>query len=91
MTHESDFYRKLYQNKFRGDDSITFQIFGVPIGNAKIARKIKFHIAAPLIKYQQKTYNSCCLISLASTFHCINDNRCVPALLNSIEESLTLE
>ena len=44
-----------------------------------------------MIKYHQKTYNSCCLSSLSSAFHCINDNRAVLALVNSIEESLTLE
>ena len=69
----------------------TFQIFGVLIGNAKITRKLKFHPAAPVIKYHQKTYNSCCLISLASSFNCINYNRAVPDRLNSIEEPLTLE
>ena len=68
-----------------------FQIFGVPIGNAKIARKLQFHLAAQVMKYHQKTYNSCCLSSLASAFHCINDNRSILALLNSIEESLTPE
>ena len=31
MTREPDFYRKLYQTKFMGDDTKTFQIFGVPI------------------------------------------------------------
>ena len=35
MTHEPDFYRKMYQNKSRGDDTKTYQIFGVLIGNAK--------------------------------------------------------
>ena len=42
MTREPDFYRKLYHTKFRGDDTKTFQIFGIPIGNAKITRKVKF-------------------------------------------------
>ena len=65
MTHEPDFYRKLYQNKFRGDDTKIFQIFGVPIGNAKITRKVQFRPAATVMKYHQKTYNSCCLSSLA--------------------------
>ena len=36
MTREPDFYRKLYKNKFRRDDTKTFQIFGLPIGNTKI-------------------------------------------------------
>ena len=65
MTCETDFYRKLYQTKFRGGDTKIFQIFGVPIGNAKIKIKVQFHPAAPLIKYHQKTSNSCCLGSLA--------------------------
>ena len=61
-------------------------IFGLPIGNVKITRKLQFHPAAPVIKYYQNTSNSCCLSSLLSTFHCINENRAVPALVNSIEE-----
>ena len=85
MTCKPYFYRKMYQTKFGGDDTKTFQMFGVPIGNAKIRRKVQFHPAAPVIKYHQKTYNSCCLSSLASAFHFINDNRDVPALVNSIE------
>ena len=69
----------------------THQTFGVPIGNEKITRKVQFRPTAPVIKYQQNTSDSCCLGSLASLFHYINDNRSVPALVNSIEESLTLE
>ena len=91
ITREPDFYGKLYQTKFRGDDTKTFQIFGVPIGNEKITRKVQFHPAAPLIKYNKKTSNSCFLSGLAYAFHCINGNRAIPDLVNSIEESLTLE
>ena len=80
MTREPYFYRKMYQTKFRGDDKKTFKMFGVPIGNAKITRKVLFRPASPLIKYHQKTYNSCCLSSLGSVFHCINDNRSEPTL-----------
>ena len=90
MTREPYFYRELYQTKFRGGDTKTFQIFGVPIGNAKIARNLQFHLAAPVMKYHQKTYNSCCWSSLSSAFLCMNDNRDVLDLVNSIEESLTL-
>ena len=50
----------MYQNKFGGDDTKTYQIFGVPIGDAKITRKIQFHPASPMIKYQQNISNSCC-------------------------------
>ena len=44
-----------------------------------------------MIKCHEKTSNSCCLSSLSSAFHCINDNRDVLALVNRIEESLNLE
>ena len=44
-----------------------------------------------MIKYHQKTYNSCCLSSLSLAFQCINYNRDLPALVNIIEESFTLE
>ena len=67
----------MYQTKFRGDDTKIFQIFGVPIGNAKITIKVQFHPVAPVMKYHQKTSNICCLSSLASVFCCINDNRAV--------------
>ena len=86
MTHKPDLYVKLYKTKFRVDYTKTFQIFGAPIGNAKITRKVQFHPAAPVIKYHQKTSNSCFLSSSASAFHCINKNRSVPSLVNMIEE-----
>ena len=44
-----------------------------------------------MIKYPQKTYNSSCLSSLSSAFHCIGNNRDLPDLVNSIEESLALQ
>ena len=84
MTCEPDFYRKIYQIKLRGDDTKTYQIFGVPIGNAKITRKSQFHPAAPVIKYHQNSSNGCCFSSLASAFNYIDDNRDVSALVRSI-------
>ena len=68
MTHEQDFYVKLYQTKFRGDVTKTFKIFVVSIGNAKITIKLQFRPEAPVIKYHQKTSNICCLSSLVSGF-----------------------
>ena len=65
MTREPDFYKKIYQTKFRGDNTKTYQIFGVIIGNAKMTRNVQFHLAEPLIKYHKNTYNSCFLSSLA--------------------------
>ena len=54
MTCEPDLYRELYQTKLRGYDTKIFQIFGVPIGNAKITIKVQFRLAAPVMKYHQK-------------------------------------
>ena len=76
----------MYQTRFRGDDPKVFQIFGVPIGNAKITRKVQFHPAAPVIKYHQKISDSCYLSSLVSSFHCINDNRAVPDLVVELKD-----
>ena len=81
----------MYQAKSRGDDTQKYQIFGAPIGNAKITRKVQFRPAALVIKYHQKISNSCFLSSLASDFHCINYNRAVSDHVNFIEESLTLQ
>ena len=57
MTCEPDFFRELYQTKFRRDDTKIFQIFGVLNGNAKVTRKLEFHLAAPVMKYIQKKFN----------------------------------
>ena len=53
MTHEPDFYQKLYQTKFRGGYTKTYQLFAVPIGNAKITDEIQFHPEEPVITYHQ--------------------------------------
>ena len=90
MTHETDFYKILYQTKDRGDDTKTYQSFSVTIGNAKTTEKILFHPASSVLKYHQKKSNSCCLSSLASAFHSIGDDRAVTALVNHIEESWTI-
>ena len=39
MTHEPDFYKRLYDPRFRGDTTNNYQKFGVPIGNTKITKK----------------------------------------------------
>ena len=44
-----------------------------------------FHPEALVLKYHQKLSNSCCLISLASAFHSIGDNRDATALADCIE------
>ena len=91
MTREPDFYIKLYETKFRGDTTHDHQKFGVPIGNIRMSKKVTLRTESPLIKYHQKISNICCLISLASAFHCIGDNRAVTALVDRTEESFTLQ
>ena len=59
MTREPYFYENIYPTKYRGDDTKKYQIFGVPIGNAKTTEEIQFHPAAIVIKYHQNLYNSC--------------------------------
>ena len=83
--------KKLYKAKFRGDTTHDYQTFGLPIGNARMNKKVRFCTEAPLIKYHQKRYNSCCLSSLASAFHCIGDNRAGASLVNRIYVPLTLQ
>ena len=36
-THESAFYKKLYQKNIRGNETKTYSLFLVTIGNAKIS------------------------------------------------------
>ena len=79
------------RTKLRGDKTQNHQKFGVPIGNAKMTKRVQFHQESPLIQKHQKLSNSCCLSSLISAFHCIGDNRSVSDLANYIEESLTLQ
>ena len=64
MSHEPVLYKNFIK-KFRADDTKTYQIFAVPIGNEKIIDEIQFHPAAPAIKYYQKSSNSCFLSRLA--------------------------
>ena len=91
MAHEPYLYMELYQTKFRHDDTKIFQIFGVSIGDAKIIRKVQFHLAASVMKCLHNSSKSSSLCTLASAFHCTNDKKVALALVNSIEESLTLE
>ena len=85
MTREPDFYKKIYQTKFRDNNTQKYQIFGVPIGNARITKKVQIHPEASLIQYHRKSSSICCLSSLASDFHRKGDNGAVSALVNCIE------
>ena len=67
-SHEPDLYKKLFQSHDDTQEDNTFKTFQVPIGNAKCVESFKFQNDAPILKYCQKTLNSCCFISLASAF-----------------------
>ena len=53
MTRETDFNKYFYQTKYRGDDTKIYQIFGLPIDNAKTTKKVQLQPEAPVIKYHQ--------------------------------------
>ena len=67
-TREPDFYKKLFQSHEDNQDKDTFKTFQVPIGNAKVVKSFMFQKDALIIRYCQKTLNSCCFSSLASAF-----------------------
>ena len=79
-TREPDFYKKLFQSHDGIQDDNTFKTFQVPIGNAKCVESFKLQNDAPIIKYCHKTFNSCCLSSLASSFSSINHNKAANAI-----------
>ena len=56
-TQEPHFYKNCTKNS-RGDDTKTYKIFAVPLGNEKTTRKIKFHPEVPVIKYHHNSSNS---------------------------------
>ena len=61
-----------------------YQIFEVPIGNAKITRKVQFHPAAPVINIT-KRHLIVFVWFFTSAFHYISENRAITDLVNSIE------
>ena len=71
-TREPDFYKKLFQSHDDTQDNNTLKSFQFPIGNGKCVESFKFRIDAPILKYCQKSLNSCCFSSLASVFASIN-------------------
>ena len=61
-TCEPDFYKKLFQSHENKQETDTFIIFQVPIGNAKVVKSFVFHKDAPILSYCQKSLNSCCSV-----------------------------
>ena len=55
ITGETDFYKNMYQDKFKGDTTHDYQIIGVPIGNAKMTKNVQLHTEAPLINFQKNS------------------------------------
>ena len=74
-TREPDFYKKLFQIHDNTEDNNTSRFFQVPIGNTKGVESFKFQNDAPILKYFQKSLNSFCFSSLASSFDIINHNK----------------
>ena len=63
-TREPDFFKENLQSHDDTQDNNTFKKFQVPIGNAKCVESFKFQNDAPILKYFQKTLNSCYLSTL---------------------------
>ena len=81
-------YIRNFQSYDDTQDNNTFKQFQVPIGNAKCVESFKFQNDAPILKYCQKTLNSCCFSSLESAFASINHNAAANDISMRIEESL---
>ena len=87
---EPDFYENLYQKSMGSRDEKISIIFSLN-WKCKNIRKIVFHPAVPVLKYHQKSSNSCYFSSLASDFHSIGEDRAATALSNHIKEYLKLQ
>ena len=90
-TREPDFYGKLFQSHDYTQDINTFKSFQVPIGNAKCVESSKFRIDDQMLKYFQKSLNSCCFSILASAFASINHKNAANSITIRIEESLKIK
>ena len=63
-------------------------MFQFPMGNSKCVENVKFHNNAPMLKYCQKSLNSCCFSTLASSVVSIKQIKAINAISFHIEESL---
>ena len=90
-TREPDFYKIFFQNYDDTHDTNTYKRFQVPIGNSKCVETSKFNNDTPILKYCQKSLNSCFLSSLVSAFASINQNKADDDISLSIEEYLGSE
>ena len=83
-------YIETLPKQFRGDDTSTYQILRVPIDNRKIIEKIQFHPSAPVINIT-KIHIIVVVWVVCIRIYCFVDEQAVTALVNCIEESLTLQ
>ena len=58
-THKPDFYKKMFQSHGNAQDKNRYKSFKFPIGNSKFVEMFKFHNDAPILKYCQKSLDSC--------------------------------
>ena len=80
--------KKLFQIHDNTQDTNTFKIFQVPIGNSKCVETFKFQNDAPILKYCQNLLNICCFGSLVSAFVCVKQIKAANAILLRIDKSL---
>ena len=74
-THDPGFYTENFQIHDDTQNTNTSKIFQVPIGNLKCVEIFKFHNDAPMLKYFQKSLNSCYFSSLESALSSIEKSR----------------
>ena len=84
-THKPDFYKKIFQSNDNEQETNAFKLFQVPIVNAKVVKSFVFH------SYCQKTLNSCCFSSLASSFASKKHFKDTNTISIRIKESLKSE
>ena len=83
--------RNFFKNHEKEQETDSFRIFQVPIGNAKVVLSFVFHEDAPILSYRQKSLNSCCYSSLASDFASINHFKAAADISLRIKEPLKSE
>ena len=90
-THKPELYMKLFRSHDNTQDSNTFKLFQVPIGNSKCVDVFKFHSDASMLNYCQKLLNGCCFSSLAYAFSSIKQTNSFNAISFCMEESLKIK
>ena len=82
------YIKKLFQSHDDTQDTNTFKIFQVPIGDSKCVENYKFHNNDPMLKYGQKFFNCYSFSSLELSFASIEQTKVNNAIALRIEKSL---